>query len=336
MSNEKQFILNAFPLSVEEMRLIKNKYPAFAARVLSDKAKEQEASCNNYGTGWTASRSAVPGSSSTVSSIDYDSTLAWNCALNTYDCTWVAFHHIYNPESHFVRSAKLTKYTARVWMPKNKKADKFDYGAGMGEMKEVTSEGYVSTFGGKQYLIVNYEEAKAAYEKDGTMLPMLCAEVGAHERAVAFSEENNNDFSKATKLHEQYERILIENATKEEKQYIVPTEFIREIKEKTPCYDKCVARVDLMKKKESSTSVEELFNSVFEGDISVEDLQAKLIDLIKDVQNKKGATVQDIATLREEIAEQAKALKTKLKEQLEKEANKAIEEVKNLDLGGLV
>ncbi len=245
--NETPFILNAFDLSEEEMRYIKNKYPAFAARIPTTKAKEQDVYVNdNYGTSYAVSRSAVPGYSDYVRYVDYVSTRHWYYADSNRAASWVAFHHIYNPESSFVRSAKKVKRTASVWMPDDESADKFKY-TDEGKMQEVTSEGYVSTFGGKEYLIVNYEEAKAAYEKDGTMLPMLCAEVDSHECAVPFSRKNNNDYSKATEHHEQYERILFENATEEEKQYIVPTEFICEMKEGTPCYDKSVARVDLMK-----------------------------------------------------------------------------------------
>ena len=242
------FILNAFALSIEEMQMIKNKYPAFATRVLTEKAKGQGAFENEYGCGYSASRSADPGFSYGVGYIGHAATEDWHPACNNHAVSWVGTHHIYNPESRFVRSVKLTKRTATVWMPTDKNADKFEYNSNTGSMQEVTSEGHVGVFGGKEYLIVNYEKARKAYEKDGTMLPMLCAEVGSHKKAVPYSEENDNNYSKATKFHKQYERILFEDATEEEKQYIVPTEFICEMKEGIPCYDKSKPRVDLMKK----------------------------------------------------------------------------------------
>ena len=253
--HKDSFFKNAFPLSIEQMRYIKNNYPAFTARVLSEKAKKLGAWSNYYGCGMSASSSAVPLSSDKVYNIccepddDY-----WISASNSHAASWVAFYHIFNPASPLVKSIKQEKYTATVWMPFDSKIDKFNWKQNPGSMEKITSEGWVGTFGGKKYLIVNYEEAVKNYEKDNTMLPMLCAEVGSCEKAVPISLCNDNDISRSI-IFDQYERILFEDATEEEKLYVIPTEFECEMIYGTPCYTMKPV-LDLLKKEAFEVNIE--------------------------------------------------------------------------------
>jgi len=336
MNNEQPLILDAGVLTIDEMSKIKNNAPAFAARILTAKAKEQGAwEHPYYGTGYTVSSTAVAGFSRKVRHVDNCSTEFWDFADIENACTWDAFYHLFNPESNFIKNAKLTERTAEVWMPNNKNADKFIYEYGEGRMQTVTNTGYVGVFGGKEYYIVNYEECKQAYDKDGTMLPALCVELDSHEKAVPFGKDNNNDFAKAKPLHEQYDRILKENATEEELQYIVPIEYVCEIIEGTPVYNKMVPRVDLMKTKQKE--IENLFNSVFIGELTEEELITKLVEMVQKTASIKGAKKEDIQALRKEIAKQIKVLDKKLKQQqaeLDAEVETAIEEVNNIGFGG--
>lgn len=144
----------------------------------------------------------------------------------------------------------------------------------------------------------------------------------------------------------------IVDATEEELQYIVPIEYVCEIIEGTPVYNKMVPRVDLMKTKQTSKQadlmkaeqasnqkeIEKLFNYVFSGDITEEDLITKLVEMIQETASIKGAKKEDIQELSKKIAKQRKILNKKLKQQkkaeLDAKVEKTIEEINNIGFGG--
>jgi len=233
---KKSFIKLAFAPSLDQAREIKNEAPAFAARVLSDKAKKDRAWCSSCRTGYSFLSTALAGSSLIVCCLDDYSTKSCNNADYLPAASCVAFFHIYDPELNFIKSAKKVEYTAPVWMPNDPKADKFEWLEDAWDMKNVTSTGYVATFGNLQYYLHGFEEAKAAYEKDGTMLPILCCEVGSSENTVPFSRENRNDLMEADELFEQYLRMLTEGASEEDMRGVIPTEFVCEMVDGTPIY----------------------------------------------------------------------------------------------------
>ena len=114
----------------------------------------------------------------------------------------------------------------------------------------------VSMFGGKRYVIVNYKKAKATYEKDGTKMALLCAEVGSCARTVPYSRVGDINFANSTELCEQYHELLTANATEEEMRGVIPVEYVCEMIDGTPCY-KPIPRIDLMNKKTKNTTDEE-------------------------------------------------------------------------------
>ena len=317
---KESFILNdAFVMSIDQMREIKNSHPSFAVRVLSEEAEEQGAYCSSEGNGFSVSCTAGTISSG-VRYIDTDSTQnLFNIIRNGDGCSWVGFFHIYDPQMNFVKSAEKTEYSAYGWMPYDEKADKFKHKKDCGRKKEITSKGMVSIFGGKRYLIVNYKEAEEAFKKDGTKMALLCAEVGSSARTVPYSRVGDINFANSTELCEQYHELLTANATEEEMRGVIPVEYVCEMIDGTPCY-KPIPRIDLMKYYAKIVAVPMLFRDVFNGKLTVDGLKSELVDLIHKTKNKEGATKADIDELREEIELQSELLVQKMEERARQKA----------------
>lgn len=204
---------NAYIPSASEFDFIRKKFPAFAAAQVSQKAKIQGASVGKTGFGNYQLRTAFG-----------DKFKTWHAHSTGCRCTLehpdlpdglrVCLKLLYAPQSAVVGTCEDLTQTYTIY------DNKIDCTAMVGEHGEevsVTSTAPIITFASQKYIWLNKEDCE-----NGTSNIMDCISLELLEKAMLIDENRqHNDYGKATKLHDQCERVAFESATDEERNLVV-------------------------------------------------------------------------------------------------------------------
>jgi len=297
--------LKAYLPSVGEYDECFKKYRAFVSAKVNDKAEKNRAfeSDNYSGNGYYFMRSALAGSSDRVYFGDDSGVRDCRYGYSSDAGLRVAFQLIYNPKSATCQSCQIEKRTTTVYDDKN--APLY---SGYGKDKKITSEAPIVEFDGKKCIWLNKEECESGVDKTMKLWTLELVDC-----AVPFDREgNHNDFAKATEIQDQCLGLFSIEAQKELVMVRMSSEDNYE--SATPVNDES----------DDEAKVKKLFEEIYEGNITEEDLRQGLLDIINEIKNSDSSTEEDAVKLGEIISSEMKTLEEKLKQRkiIEQEAKR--------------
>ncbi len=309
---EKNIELKAYLPSVGEYDECFKKYRAFVSAQVSKKAESNGTfeSDNYSGNGYYFMRSALAGSSGKVLCGFDCGVRGWFYSCNASTGLRVAFQLIYNPKSATCQSCQIEKRTTTVYDDKD--APLY---SGDGKDKKITSEAPIVEFDGKKCIWLNKEECESGVDKTMKLWTLELVDY-----AVPFNKKGeNNDFAKASEIQEQCLNVFSKEAQKELVMVRMSSEDNYE--SATPVNDES----------DDEAKVKKLFEEIYEGNITEEDLRQGLLDIINEIKNSDSSTEEDAVKLGEIISSEMKTLEEKLKQRkiIEQEAKRKAAAAKN-------